>query len=527
MANFNASSDLPLQLPNPRFSFDFANYAVEDKPCATTRQYIQDLFPGQNKPLPRPNTSLKRSWMKRTAPSPQQTVASLSRELSNRQEDRIRNHAYRQKDRELCPTPTSPHYKPHVDASARSSNSSTSTNTSLGGLQCVLQPVITALNRGKQTASLPDLPELIMEHILAYVVGGPRIVYVTPHQQRHGYYDGSSKLDIRLFLMQPIFSISQQLRRLALDVFYRECTLMIDLYDDEMRKHYQFWTTSPPETVSEAIHRVSRLRIRLPVPSIETAAHRGVANGMEAPKEYIHAVQDCLRAIIDLITDTRSIPPPPKSHPLSPPHTSVLRRKLSFRSIKQPSGCLEFTCRGQSPPPPPNQRKALERLEIVLVKRSETVVILPETLELVAMWKPMMSIEYYIELQGRERLWAKRVMGVWMGREPDGRRLLHVTDLQALKAPPSAALQPRAPQVPTQTREVQNPQERIVRKTTSELCLQQRSAQDERDTRNDHVKLNPKSPGFLPRATVMKGKREPPSVEGLQHITADIRRGVY
>jgi hypothetical protein len=117
--------------------------------------------------------------------------------------------------------------------------------------------------------------------------------------------------------------------------------------------------------------------------------------------------------------------PTERSRSASPAGPKILRRKLSFRSVKRPDS-LEFVCRGDSPPPQP--REPLRTLEVVLVKTGADTEVHSLTLDMVAICSSIPvsgALEYHLEIDAMRRLWAKREKGKWLGSEPDGSKLLH------------------------------------------------------------------------------------------------------
>jgi hypothetical protein len=537
MAQLLAPSVLSLQLPDPRFSVDFANYAIDAKPSpsdAISRKYMQDLFPGQNKPLPPPKTEASRHRTPRGMLS--------SRELQQRRRLEDLSATLLSDDKNGNFTLEVPSI-PAINAPDRSSNatvgyfvlSNASATKSTITLQSMFPPTKPRNVPIKPTRSLLDLPQPILDQVLAYVFIDQRTVSITPYQshvspkQRRRHRGGPNSVDIRSIMMHPALLVSKQLRTLALDVIYRDSLFVVDLCetgrrcsmdDKETGKHWGCWTSgAPPSMVKTALTRASNLRLRLPVSNTETNAEHSVAKAKKGPLEDMSVVQDSLQAVTALITGRSITPPTTRSRSASPPRTRVLRRKLSFRSAKRPDS-LEFVCRGDSPAEP---RDPLTRLEVVLVKPSAAIEVQRQTLEMVATCSSIAVagyLEYYLEFEGKMRLWAKRNMGAWLGREPDAAKLLH--DLNALGQSKQTPVQP-VPRADVLHRERGRVAEDPPR---SESRTRQRSASRTR-LPTGGVAKKIKEMESLAKIRVMRSAKQPPTVEELQQIAADIRRGVY
>lgn len=442
-----------------------------------------------------------------------------------------------------------------------------------------------------------ELPQPILEHILAYVLGGPWVVSLRPQQprswpeQHRQNRTDLDHIDIRLIMMHPIFRISHNLRKLALDVFHRDSKFVIDLFGNNTRstnsdneKDRKFWTTHTPNMLKDALGAISNLQIRVPVPSTEAVVARGVkyhvpldeqfgtnwrVQNMKSEQQDIVALQNCLRGITNHIVNSNVTVSKVRSRSNSLRRSGSLRRLRSFRSSKDPTDSLEFTCCGEDSRPI-SQRQPLKRLDIILVKRSASSVILPETLELLHTWTSIPVAGwtgYSLELDGRKRLWAAQRLGSWLGSEPDGAKLLH--DLQNLKmrfAPQVISTQPasqidvlqigqrerlppQATDVPHSTylEKLDQIEEEVRRKAIHQVGNQVLS-QPSQPSKVDQKQ--PQSQGIKPSVakkkekenekkkranglewmlggTVIRKKAEPPSIEELQKIAEDVRQGLY
>jgi hypothetical protein len=432
---------LSLRLPDTRFSVDFANYAIDITPerDAISRKYMQDLFPGQNKPLPPPRSGASRHRTPRAMPS---------RELQQRRnpEDFLTSQVSNDRDGKHTPEgqaePTTNAFDESSDLTVgyfvfnSSATKSTITLQSLFPLPPTKNPHIPT----KPPRSLHDLPQPILEQVLAYVFSDQRTVSITPYQshvspkQHRRHRGGPVHVDIRSIMMHPALLVSQRVRTLALDVIFRDTLFVVDLCqsgtrcsmdEKDMGKHWDCWTSdTPPSMVKTALRRASNLRFRLPVSNADATTEHGASRTKKGLQEDMSILQNSLQAVTALITGISLTPPTIRSRSASPPRTGMLRRKLSFRSAKRHDS-MEFLCRGDTPVHP---REPLNRLEVVLMKPSATAEVQRQTLEMVATCSsvPVAGyLEYWFEFDGRRRLWAKRNMGVWLGKEPDATKLLH------------------------------------------------------------------------------------------------------
>jgi hypothetical protein len=387
---------------------------------------------------------------------------------------------------------------------------------------------------GKPAHALLDLPQPILDEVLAYVFSDRRTVSITPYQshvspkQRRRHCGGHGNVDIRSIMMHPALLVSKQLRALALDIIYRDSLFVVDLCetgtrmdDKDAGNHWGCWTSDmPPSMVKIALTRASNLRLRLPVSSTGTTAEHGATKPKKGSQEDMSIVQDSLHAVTALITGGSTAPPTTRSRSASPPRSKMLRRKLSFRSAKRPDS-LEFVCRGDFPAEP---REPLTRLEVVLMKPGVSIEVQRQTLEMVATCSsiPVTGyLEYYFEFDGRRRLWAKRDMGVWLGKEPDAAKLLR--NLNALGQSKQTPIQP------VQHADMLHRERgRVAQKPPrSESRTRQRSASRSRLPTGGNVAKKMKEMESLAKIKLMKSAKQPPSVEELQQIAADIRRGVY
>jgi hypothetical protein len=440
MAQFAHSSIIALRLPDPRFSVDFENYGIDAKKAsATSRKYMHDLFPGQNKPLPPPKTELKQRHRAIRA-----TPTSRERQFRRVHQE---GSLPAQKSKELpeeffivLEMPPSPRITDIPIAStnsigARESSSATPLTQIARSPICLTD---TSLENANPKHSLLEFPQSVLEHILGYVFGDSRTVSITPYQSHIQPSQKRRKreinVDIRSMMMHPVLLVSHQVRMFALDVIYRENLFVIDLVDHhtihlsddkDANKYWNSWMGSTPTMVKTALIRAANIRVRLPVSNTETPSKSKVKS-----HNALASTQDCLRILTSLISNTAATTSDIQSRSASPSRHRALRPKLGITGIRMPRSLanrnvhhsLEFVCRGDAPP-----RQPLDRLEIVLVKPSANAAVLPETLELLATCNSVPvqgDLEYCVELEGKRRLWAKRMLGRWVGKEPDGQELL-------------------------------------------------------------------------------------------------------
>ncbi|KAL1793508.1 hypothetical protein ACET3X_008490 [Alternaria dauci] len=136
------------------------------------------------------------------------------------------------------------------------------------------------------------------------------------------------------------------------------------------------------------------------------------------------------------------------------------------------------------------------------------------------------------------RLWAKREKGKWLGSEPDGNRLL--CDLRALGQPTAKAKVAQKHEKHNQTSEKTTIRADVLRRERTlpaqqssgsrpSLDGQPKQRSGPRTRPSDHGNVARKIKEMESRSIIkpMKGNKQPPTVEELQQIAADIRKGVY
>ncbi|KAF1995113.1 hypothetical protein P154DRAFT_526593 [Amniculicola lignicola CBS 123094] len=317
----------------------------------------------------------------------------------------------------------------------------------------------------KEVACLTSLPHSILEHILSYALSLPHSVSVGPEiENRHLHYryhrPGQDYIHLRQIIEHPLLTVSHHIRDVALDVVRTKCEFVIDLQSiyytkvsstvrTNIRKHQKFWISQTPDTVKETLQSLSRVQIRLPVPSTESAGHRGRGeddwmdgsdgNGggswkvksMEKEQEDALEIQKCLDSIVKMIMANKRPTVGGRSSKSSLSRSSSLRRAASTFSDKR-RGSQDPLLQGADAQVD-ETRTPLKRMEIVFVKRSPWALVLSETVSLVKALRSMPVTgftRYFFELNGQKLIWATKQRKRWQGFEPDARRLLQ--DLQAL-----------------------------------------------------------------------------------------------
>jgi hypothetical protein len=278
------------------------------------------------------------------------------------------------------------------------------------------------------------------------------------HMHHRYHRAGLDYVDLRQVLKSPLFLVSHHIREVTLDVFLRKSDFVIDLHkiyhskvsstiNANLKRHQRFWTSDTPTIVKQSLQKLSKLHLRLPVPSTEAAMHRdrneddwmdgsdGKGGGnwkvrsMKKEQEDALEVQKCVEAINRLVmTDTGN---EAETRPLSRSRSAMsVRRTKSVKSARSKSSD-NADSRGLSMSTVGNnggKRAALKRLEIVFVKRSPWALVLPESLGLVRAFRsvPVSGYtKYYFELNGQRFIWATKHRKRWQGVEPDGPRLLN------------------------------------------------------------------------------------------------------
>ncbi|KAF2811023.1 uncharacterized protein BDZ99DRAFT_293564 [Mytilinidion resinicola] len=303
----------------------------------------------------------------------------------------------------------------------------------------------------RPSSSLLSLSSAILNQILSYALTVPLIIPIGHELHDIMQIPGrNAHTTLRQSLDCPLFLVSHSIRNRALDVFFSKNIFIVDLaaiYDSsasytdlQIKRLHKFWITETPAMVQLSLRRVSRLILRLPVPSTEAAVRRGReeqnwmdgSDGhggggyrMKSLKEEVEdslIIQKCLRSIVRMVLapERESTAPSTSSSRLG-----RLRRSKSTRGTKSNEG---------------GERRALKLLEIILVKRSSRAMVLREVLGLVHLLKDIQVggiLRICFELNGRKTVWATKRKETWEDRisntEPDGAKLLHGMQLLFLR----------------------------------------------------------------------------------------------
>lgn len=424
----------------------------------------------------------------------------------------------------------------------------------------------------EQPLRLSTLPQSLLEHILSYVLPITKTVSIGlgsmehRHMQHRYHRPSLDHIDLHQAMTHPLFSVSRRIRAAAMDIFYQKCLFAIDLAsiyytnvastaDENLKRHQKLWIEEPSHIVQDSLQKLSKLHIRLPVPSTELGLRRGREeddwmdgsdgngggswriNSLKKEQEDAHQIQKCLNGIVHLLTAS-----PNKS----------LRRKRSFVGRQRSGSRGSRTSENGD-----EKRSPLKRLEIVLVKRSPRAAIQPQVLDFVNVLRTLKVTgftKYSFELKGQNVQWATKHRQKWKGMEPNGAKLIE--DLQALTIP-----EPKVDPICTPTEFKFTTTDKRGRlafldtalpKTPITLEAPKRDTSKEREL--PPIPVTPKSLLRNPLAMLRKkshkredsytmimaeglgsssgkgkssAKEQPPTVEELQKIADDIRKGLY
>ncbi|KAF2258672.1 hypothetical protein CC78DRAFT_99356 [Lojkania enalia] len=444
----------------------------------------------------------------------------------------------------------------------------------------------------EETSDLSSLPLLLLEHILAYALSLPMTVSVGPqdsdsrHLQYRYHRAGLDFVDIRQILRHPLFLVSQHIRNAALEVLYTRAEFVLDLHciyhtrvsstvSANIKKHQKLWINDTPKMVKDALQNLSKLHIRLPVPSTEAGVRRGRdednwmdgsdgkggggwrIKSMKREKEDALEIQRCLDAIMKMVMEVRRKESESEHQSLTRRLSSLssIRRARSIRSMQSERSKNTRSVPLHSDESGNNQQRTLKRLDIVLVKRSPSALILQESLDLVRSLRaiPVTGFtRYHLELNDQRVPWATKYRKRWQGMEPDGSRLLE--DLSRL-AIAERAIEPI--QTPTAFKFVnvdRKGQLRLRDSAFPKTPIVFEPPQSSKDTlpplpsdvssfirRNSaprHKKARKRVDSFAlimekgmseigSSGTETSGRSAPPTIEELKKIAEDIRAGRY
>lgn len=464
MAQPLSFSPLALDLPNSRMSVDFATFSVSQP----TPKNVVARKP--HPPLSGPQ-HITRKPVARLVPL--SDVQEGSEPASSASPQRSRKWLWARQQSSGRSSPASALSRTNSSASTASYASEASTaassvfshgqtistaRTSLSSLDYTEKPP-TPPKKGRTT--LTSLPLSLLESILAYALCLPLTVAVGPqcsehrHMQYRYHRAGLDYIDIQLIRKHPLFLVSHHIRNTSLDVFHQKCDFVIDLHriyhtkvsstvNDNLKTYEKFWITEqPPKMVVDTLRTLSRLMLRLPVPSCENGGHRGrdeddwvdgsdgqggggwKIKSMKKEQEDAARILRCLDHIMRLVMeqpDTTELLG--RTGNLS--RSTSLKRSLS-RSRSRSGGHRSESRSESRQNDSQGEKRQLKRLEVTLVKKSSHVMVLPDTLGLIKLLRsvPVSGFtRYFFELEEQQVLWATKHRKRWQGLEPDGTRLL-------------------------------------------------------------------------------------------------------
>ncbi|KAJ4353821.1 uncharacterized protein N0V89_005551 [Didymosphaeria variabile] len=391
---------------------------------------------------------------------------------------------------------------------------------------------------------------------------------------------GLDYIDLQLIRKHPLFLVSHHIREVALDVFHEKCDFVVDFHriyhtkvsstvNDNLRAYERFWISEgPPKMVADTLQRLSRLYLRLPVPSCENGGHRGrdESDWMDGSdgqgggnwkiksmkREQVDAVRvlRCLDSVMTLVmTDHSTAEARGRTASLS--RSTSLRRSLSRARSKSRGRRSESRSESRQAGDEEEKRR-LQRLEVTLVKKSSHVMVLPETLGLIKLLRSVAVngfTKYFFELEEQQVLWATKHRKRWKGFEPDGTRLLN--DLQNL----TIADKPIEPiHTPTQFKFVKVDNTGKLQLSNTPIIVLERQAEEEnsqpvhqasaarriglpwarkkthaRKDSNDSfaIMIDQGKEKVGSSGTITSGRNNPPSVDELKKIVEDIKNGLY
>ncbi|KAK7190019.1 hypothetical protein PSPO01_03740 [Paraphaeosphaeria sporulosa] len=588
MAQALSFSPLALDLPSSRMSVDFSTFAASrpdkqnlkpgrEAPPVTTSKLITRKPIAQYVPLPdlreeqaafnNPSTQKSRKWPWRQPPSGRESpVTVLSRTNSS------------------ASVSSSTSSASTTVSSVFSRNQSTTTSrTSLSSVEYV---DYSPKPPTKKRASLSSLPISLLESILSYALCLPLTVSVGPqcsenrHMQYRYHRAGLDYIDLQLIRKHPLFLVSHHIRSVALDVFHEKCDFVVDFHriyhtkvsstvNDNLKAYEKFWISEQaPKMVADTLRSLSRLYLRLPVPSCENGGHRGrdeddwmdgsdgqgggnwKIKSMKREQEDATRVLRCLDSVMKVVmADPATVDSRGRTASVS--RSTSLRRSLSRARSKSRGRRSES--RSESRQGADEERKRhLRRLEVTLVKKNSHVMVLPDILGLIKLLRSVPVdgfTKYFFELEEQQVLWATKHRKKWKGFEPDGTRLLN--DLQNL----TMADKPIEPiRTPTQFQFVKVDNTGKLQLSSSPIIVLERPEPREEPhpspaapaarrmglpwaRKKTHARKNSNDSFAImidqgkekvgSSGTTTSGRNNPPSVDELKKIAEDIKNGLY
>ncbi|ORY16140.1 hypothetical protein BCR34DRAFT_584596 [Clohesyomyces aquaticus] len=463
----NSPAFLSLDLPSTRMSVDFSTVA-KDIDIRTASQPDRNSAPSaSNRAPPAPRHINGRRGYSHGSSLPQvheeaQIQPTISRQNSSKWSWQTLSRTLSNASTASSATTAAS----SIFSSVRSASTLTSTTSSRSNSR----PMTPFIEDGP---SLSTLPSSLLEHILSYTLSLPITVYIGPevdnrHLQLRYHRAGLDYVNLKQVINHSIFLVSHSMRKMAMEVLHRQCHFVIDLHtiyhtnvtstvNANLKKHQKFWI-SAPTMAKDTLRSLSKLQIRLPVPSTEAGVRRGRdekdwmdgsdgkggggyrVKSMKKEQDDAVEVQKCVASIVKSIMTPTDVflEAPALTRSLS---TISLRRSRSLkRSMsrgrqrsKSRGSQRSDSVQGYRPGEEldgdfSGERKPLKRLDIVFVKRSPSALVLQEVLGLV---REMRSVpvsgftKYHFELNAETLLWATKRRKRWLGFEPDGNSLLN------------------------------------------------------------------------------------------------------
>ncbi|KAL1608225.1 hypothetical protein SLS60_003164 [Paraconiothyrium brasiliense] len=402
---------------------------------------------------------------------------------------------------------------------------------------------------------------------------------------------GLDYIDLQLIRKHPLFLVSHYIREVALDVFHEKCNFVVDFHriyhtkvsstiNDNLKAYERFWISEgPPKMVADTLQRLSRLYLRLPVPSCENGTHRGrdESDWMDGSdgqgggnwkiksmkREQVDAsrVLRCLDSVMTLVmTGTSTTEARGRKANLS--RGTSLRRSLSRARSKSRGRHSESRSESRQGGDDEEKRR-LKRLEVTLVKKSSHVMVLPETLALIKLLRsvPVNGFtKYFFELEEQQVIWAIKHRKKWQGFEPDGTRLLNgmrkaLFDWRLYLQSLTIADIPIEPiRTPTQFKFVKIDNTGKLQLSDTPIIVLERQAKEENSQpvpqtsaarriglpwarKKTHARKNSNDSFTImidqgkekvgSSGTSTSGRNNPPSVDELKKIAEDIKNGLY
>ncbi|KAH7087300.1 hypothetical protein FB567DRAFT_628285 [Paraphoma chrysanthemicola] len=460
------SGALPTELPDYRRTSKFAKYVKDQDALAGSRQYLQQYLNDFHLVLlPSTIQSCQFDQEFTELINPVQRLTGKSTQRRCRSPDRYLDIT----PIILSPASTTTTISCLQQSPVSSDRSTRATHekyrisqqsfSTAGTSNTVLASSVDAVRSRLCLPSINEIPDTLLQLVIQIVLELPRDITIEPglnkaaQNQRSHHMASTNGGDFRRIVVHPIFTVSRHLRKLAFDTVHHKGRFIIDLspptnvYGQPQTQHLKRWSNGLSDILKNALKSLKHLEIRMTVPSVERAAARGAKYHLSVPEEKsnwrvmeMQSEQQCvfdlketLREIADLILGSSERGP---SETLSVAAKGLLHQWQSAAFVGSPKDALvlkTFADRVKTRSTV-SARQPLNSIDIILIKPTPTSIVLPETLELlptVAAIPVSDRTAYILELNGNKFPWATRNMGRWMGRQPDGAKLLR--DLRALE----------------------------------------------------------------------------------------------